>query len=227
VLSLNSIKDLIEKHSASLSIISMQGGEPFLWNDLQSLMTWIKNTYPKIKVAVVTNLGRTPSWVLEDNPFDRIKVSLDGVGPIAESTRSGTNWLVVKSNLRKLLKTHKPVVSTTISVLNLQGLAELSEFLKEHDITDHLDSNIVMTPGYLSICNLPQHLKDEYLSLNYGLYDSVVKKALQMSAFMDHDTMRTELRKLNVLNFHKNCPILYGWVGDSFSENEVSAQDLS
>lgn len=208
ILSMQEIMDLIELHAASLRFISFQGGEPFLWNDFPVLMMWLQDHYPEIKTAVVTNLGRIPNWVLEDQPFSRIKVSLDGIQGVAETTRVGTNWLLLKSNLRKLLKVCTPLVSTTISITNLQGLGDLSNFIQEWGIAEHLDMNVVINPEYLAVANLPQDAKKEFLELDYGLYNLVARNAINMDPWMDPSEVRESLRRFPIHNLDKNCPIL-------------------
>lgn len=208
VLTLDFIQNLIRQHASTLRIVSLQGGEPFLWSDLNQLMTWLRSEYPHIKTALVTNLGRLPKWVLDENPFHRIKVSLDGVGKVAEMTRVGTNWLMIKRNLKDLMSVHKPIVSTTISSINLEGLRDLSDFILERGIEDKLDTNIVMTPGHLSVLNLSDSLKEQFLAMDYGLYSDVVKKALRLGAFMDFQEVRQKFTEFPVANIDRGAPIL-------------------
>lgn len=158
------IVKIVEQYRNDIRFISIQGGEPLLYKDLQELITWINKLNPSIAISIVTNLTFLPEWLIDfinRGRVARLKVSIDAIEGKAEFIRKGLNWGTFDLNLKRLIRKTNPLkikMSTTVSIFSLFSLNELQRYLYELNLAN-TDFNLVCHPQHLDIKNLNKHCK--------------------------------------------------------------------
>lgn len=118
-------------NAPSAEVLVLQGiGEPTLHPKLAELLDIARDSGKFDTLSFNTNaLVRDPAYYRElvDHGLAHVSVSVDSLDPeTAERTRSGTDAVLLESNLRALVKMGLPVtISVVLSRWNLQGLEGL------------------------------------------------------------------------------------------------------
>ena len=143
--------------------LDINGGEPSFSKNYKKLLS---NLPPNLKTL---RLNTNCSTVLEQlTDIARrgievtVTVSCDGIGPVHELTRWPISWQTFYDNLMKY-KT-MPVrlnLWTTVSVLNMDDLANIQTFAQEHGI-DHSWAYL-KHPAELSVDNPDSAARDSYI----------------------------------------------------------------
>jgi hypothetical protein len=159
--------DSVLKNNKKLKLLKILGGEPFLDNELISTL---KNIDKKVKAGLqihfVTNGSINIIPVLEYiGKFKHIKisVSIEGVGPVQEYARAGSNWEFVEQNILKTIEKNICNISIqhSLQTTTILGFESLLKWCKQHSIK--INCGIVENPNYLSISALPTRLKNEII----------------------------------------------------------------
>jgi radical SAM protein with 4Fe4S-binding SPASM domain len=134
--------DFIEQHQEHIREVALVGGEPLLLPENVRLLDVIS---PDAKITIITNL----SINLEDNKIfkkltQRNKVgwsmSFDNIGSRFEYVRHGSNWELLKRNLKAvtdLMRTqgHSGGIHAVYNMYNATRVCELREFAEEQGVT--------------------------------------------------------------------------------------------
>ena len=121
-----------------------------------------------------TNLQYKKTNVLDLWPlFKKVEVgaSLDAYGERAEYIRSGCNWDDIVTNRRQMqLKAPKAnfYAACTVGITNAYHITEFHKHLLHEEIIDHVFDfrlNVIHTPTWLSIVNLPRPMKNELTNI--------------------------------------------------------------
>jgi MoaA/NifB/PqqE/SkfB family radical SAM enzyme len=161
------LKIIIEK----IQGFNLVGGEAFInpnFNNIWKILSNSSNS-KNLKLLIITNGTLIPQYVLDDAEKFRslnLLFSIDGVYERGSYVRSGLNWQLFDSNVKRSLQS-KAHVSFTVatSILNIGYLDEIYDYLKLMDIGDHvIQWNAVVTdPQHLRAVNLPFEIKQLYL----------------------------------------------------------------
>ena len=140
--------DWLDQHGKNLQRLSIQGGEPFLQKEFDSLMDWLETKrFPNLELSFNTNLNEKPgildSYVerykkmLSDQKLKRVdfNCSIDCWGPQQEFIRYGldlSNWW---RNFQFLLSNKWLHVHTghTVTSLSIKYMPELLSNLNDLD----------------------------------------------------------------------------------------------
>jgi len=95
-----------------------------------------------------------------------IGASIDAIGHRAEVIRYGTKWDNVEQNIKTLLQYDNIVLKydTVISILNIDHLPELYEYLFDNDLVKDntfFSFNLAFTPSAFSLTSLPVKIKEK------------------------------------------------------------------
>ena len=168
------IEEYVDEFIQDVEEIYFAGGEPLIMDEhyliLQKLIN-VGNT--DIRLRYNTNLSRLSfkNWnVLElwknftkHKPENvDIYASLDGIGSVAEYSRSGTNWSKIEDNIKICLNSNVRFnVSCTVSIFNILRIPEFVDRLVELGVIFyHIGLyNILTFPHHYHINILPKKLK--------------------------------------------------------------------
>ena len=211
----NLILNLIRQHADSLKIICFQGGEPFLYKDLEQIIDQIKKINPQIFISLVSNLSFLPHWLesaIKNRKIQRIKFSIDGIGKTANYIRGGLNWEKFDANLQSLiqLSPDRLIGSVTLSAYSIFGLNEVFEYLNKNDVKT-TDLNIVTTPTYLDVRNLNEAAKKHLGQMQFSLFNDSIHSRLKLGASVESNIFLQEtfqLDKQRGLNVFESIPQL-------------------
>ena len=166
----NYVETILDK-LPEINRMNFTGGESLLvdenWEILVELIT---RNLINLKISLITNLSKLQ--YKNRNLIDYAKkfknliiiVSLDGIKERAELYRNGTNWNVMESNLKELMKHEiKFKINCTIGAMNIWHIPDAEKYLLENMLIKKGEmqlSNLVFSP-FLSSKILPTQFKNE------------------------------------------------------------------
>jgi len=165
--------------------IKLQGGEPFIGNNLELMIQEIKNkgSLENISLRTSTNCTAFPKSVVSDLlKFKRLSIalSIDGIDELCNYIRTGCSWEKVFKVVEKwieLASTNPQIhlnIAFTLQALNLHQFLLVKQWAAHHNIPIYID--LLKGPPELSIYSLP---KDYIMELdNNGLLDDELKRLL-------------------------------------------------
>ena len=170
--------------------IHISGGEPFLWIELESLLSRLPSSS---QICIFTGLGvnqtrfQNQLKILQKYTNVTVEVSAESVGPLYEFVRSGNTWDRFCDNIRELDRSgifysYNAVVSN----LTVLGIADFEKFIGNKEI----EYSICQDPDFLAVHVLDETTKDW------------VRKNTNNQLIMDAiDTKATDLQIKNLYNY--------------------------
>lgn len=174
--------------SPALKQIFVTGGEPFLYLDLENLLSEMPTN---IEIKIVTGLGVSESRfqrIVERLPSNvTVMVSGESVNDYYEFIRYGNTWSRFINNLNTLKQSNLHIeFSSTISNLTVFGLVDFAEFLGDIPAT-YLHCN---DPDFLSVHVLDPESKQHVLKQADLLPKSVVDAIAETPTQMQVDNFK-------------------------------------
>jgi uncharacterized radical SAM superfamily Fe-S cluster-containing enzyme len=191
----------IESNLSNIKKINFAGGEPLLNKDnikiLKKLIE-LKNT--DCEICIITNASAlNPEWVELVKHFRKTHwtISVDGVGPVGEYIRVGTNWKNLENNIHTILELDQSVaINTTLSAYSVLDLLNTVKFfvsLKQIR-TNQLEQ-------WFGLCQFPVYLQP---SLLYGQYAqksrTQLEKSIELLSTIQENPKRSLIELQNVLD---------------------------
>jgi MoaA/NifB/PqqE/SkfB family radical SAM enzyme len=166
---LEQFKNYIFDHASKLKHVYLAGGEPLLMKHNQELLYLLKQKNPDVNLRINTNLSKTNTKVFDticEFPNVHWTVSVETMDQEFEYIRYGGKWQDFLDNLNKIKETdHKISFNMLYFLLNYNSLFDTVEYFQ--DLGFHNNSFIIgalLTPLYLNIRHLPQHVLDSIKS---------------------------------------------------------------
>jgi pyruvate-formate lyase-activating enzyme len=195
--SINELYEFIMKNE-TIRELKFAGGEPFVMPEVENLLIkLIKANRTNLRIFFLTNCTTVKTNILEilkhfDNPS--MGCSIDGVDKWIEYQRFPVKWKSVKRNYHKLLKNE---IETSIvpcwTHLNLFGVIEFLEWIKEDNITCPVLWMDIEQPEYLNWQLIPMKYRTELIKqLNRFEFPTNVDKDYHTLS----DRIRTEVRDI-------------------------------
>jgi len=168
------IQEYVDEFIGEVEEIYFAGGEPLIMDEHYLVLQKLIDTgNTDVKLRYNTNLSRLSfkNWnVLElwknftkHKPENvDIYASLDGIGNVAEFSRSGTNWAKIEDNIKICLNSNiRFNISCTVSILNILNIPAFVDRLVELGVNFyHIGLyNILTYPHHYHINILPEKLK--------------------------------------------------------------------
>lgn len=155
---LDQILDITPKH------VKILGGEPLIDKPLlQRLINLPQSKKSKISLLFVTNgsVDLTEfSKKLTDYKQVNYVVSLDGIGPVLEYIRRGSNWNQIQENILECNVKHGSVsINFTLQCFNAWHVPEFYKWCKTHNLKFSLGK--VENPEYLSLKAIPDKMREQ------------------------------------------------------------------
>lgn len=181
-------------NSKHLSNVILTGGEPFLIKRYYELLDYLlENNKADIAVRVYTNCSvYNPTFIKKLVSFKecQLNMSIDGIERTAELQRTGTNWKVVDSNIRKFMKL--PInlkFHTTLTNLNILDIDRLVKYFIEvsRDREVSFTAHSIVNPHHMVISNLQPRLKD--------IATRSIDRAVDLMVDSKFDQLKNELLK--------------------------------
>jgi len=181
-------------HFKNIEEFYFAGGEPLLTDkhyDILEYLISIGKTNVKLKYN--TNLSslkyknKSVIDLWKHFPNIQIGASLDSWGARAEYIREGTDWEIIKDNLRSI-KQHVPQVqlyiTTVVSVFNVSTLPEFFNQMLESKIfnINNLDSSVynLLNPEFYSFSILNNELKSTIINkLSTAKFNATIDNRIQ------------------------------------------------
>jgi len=193
----NNFFNWLEKNHHELLVLTVQGGEPFLQNEVSRLIDFFdenpnKNIHLVFYSNLKNNLKKLDNYLQKlDNLYKESKIgkitivcSIDGWGKEQEYVRSGLNLIQWEENFSYIVKSY-PLIDlmthSTICNLTLKSHPALIEKIIEYSkIRLNMDGSIIQMnsalldiPNHLLIQNFPVGFFDADFNEIYKLYGSV------------------------------------------------------
>lgn len=156
----------------NLEQIHISGGEPFLVPKHFSLLEKLVNEgRTNIEIHYHTNLNYsyekiTPALdLLTKFKAVHISFSIDDVGERNSYIRSLSDWDLTIKNLKLITENYRFIfrITQTVSVYNFMYIEELTQFLKENNISIRIKYNHVHSPDYLMANVIPKKVRQQKL----------------------------------------------------------------
>ena len=175
--------------------VYLAGGEPLLESYNYDFLLKLSNVNPNANVLINTSLNNLDEKLL--TIFNKLNnltfvISIDGVGPLNDYIRHGSNWETIIKNI-KLVSNHELMFSTTVSMYNIFNIVDLLKFTQENYPDANHGINIVNDVEELFIENTPMEMRPKiiqelYEALNWAPNNSAtgimnVLKLLEINNF--------------------------------------------
>lgn len=186
-------EDIVLKISSGVRSIHFAGGEPFLINNLKSILERLveNKLSSEIKLTFNTNATIIPSWLnlLTHFKSSNICISLDGVGKVNDFIRRNSNFQKIVENIKYLDDNYEKLkidilnISCTVQAANICHLKGLFDFTQKFKNVQKYPMlfNLVY-PSYLSSNIIPEIYKHsivlELLKLESPQIKSVISNLL-------------------------------------------------
>lgn len=174
--------DSVFNTTNNLLWLRLLGGEPLLDKKLLEKIKDLPNSKKnKLKLSFITNgsvdLKKTLEYIDSDQ-FDLVQfsISLEGIGPVQEYARYGSNWSQIEENILCAKKYADNVqlnlgyVIQTVTILRLQ---ELLNWASQHEMFFCVSP--CFRPEYLSLKSLPNELRLNVIE-NLKKFKDVIKQ---------------------------------------------------
>lgn len=163
--------------SNDLEYIQFTGGEPLLIQEHYDYLSWLVQNDIRPSISYVTNatvkLTDRIKQLWDEFPSINISFSIDAIGELGEYMRTGAVWEEQQCNIREYADyfaernklpdvNNRHSIATTVSILNVYNIEHMIDYLKSFDDSNILDSwsvNMVTSPKWLSVANIPSDTK--------------------------------------------------------------------
>lgn len=169
------LKKVIDDNINVVKRVYFAGGEPLI-SDLHYYIIekLIKNNRKDVSLSYSTNLTKLDYKGIDFidlwNQFDTkpaINVSIDGIGKINDTIRTGSKFDKIIYNLQRLIQETncKVIVCPCISILNVEYIPDIFYYIKDLSNDIHLNfSNVLNNPEKLALHNLTVDKKNKIIT---------------------------------------------------------------
>jgi len=211
-----SIKRVIENSDLSnLKSVEIIGGEPFYSKNFNWFIETIceKSNPKNIEFQVCTNATIMPHKDILDKLLGfksvNIRVSIDGLGPLAESTRYGVDWNTIDKNITTWAKLHGKAntgqievrANPTISILNVNKCQEIIDYF--NDWKDmRVSPSPLRGPDWLCLEQIPLEIRQKWVPNYFHTGHSQQFKNIVLSDRKVKNKLDQFLQSTRVLDNH-------------------------
>ena len=149
--------------STGPKVLTVIGGEPFYNKKFLELLEFLPlESCRQTLLHIVTNCTQWNSrWADALNKFKLVRMmfSVDGTESLYEYIRYPAIWETTDSNIDQIVTgaNIKPLVNTTVQNLNIGSIGSIIQWSKKKNL--YLQLVQLIQPSWLTITNLPRHLK--------------------------------------------------------------------
>ena len=211
----------LKELTPTLEYITFTGGEPLLIDEHYKYLEWcVENDYAKnITLDYITN----GTVGLDDYKKDlwsnfkqiEIVISMDGIGKLAEYTRTGLNWEEAKQNIIDYTDYGRSTwennfgVTFLVSIYNIYYIEECLKFYKDNNI--RVNINYLHWPAWQNVRNLPNNIKQNLSGFNMPteVINFMHQEATEEFTFCDRIKKQEKIHKQatrKTLNYEKLFP---------------------
>jgi len=123
----------------NLRILRISGGEPLVDVECKKFCLFLieQGLSKKIHLIVISNMTRLDEeWLKIFSEFEQnsLQISLDGIGPVIEYIRDGTNWKIMKANIERAvgsLQNTRFVIVLCVNSYSLPNLDEVYAYIEK------------------------------------------------------------------------------------------------
>ena len=189
------IKDNIE----DIRYIEILGGEPFFNKRLIKLLDWIidKNCADKITLYTITNGSLiTDTFKKRLQQFKKVvlTISLEGVGPVNDYIRWGSDWKTLDRNIKLNRNMFDIGILPTVSALNIHRLHELEEYCQQEKL-------MLLNPGPVTGWNSLNPINSPLQNLITPRYRKYIDQKQKVGDLKKFITAWDEQRKISILDY--------------------------
>lgn len=135
---------------SNLSVIKINGGEPFLEDINFEILDWLSPYASQISISILTNATIIPTKdqmnILNKYKSVHVGIGIDAIGPIYEYVRHGASWNQIDSNIQILNNLFDTKYFVSLNAMTVFDMHELIEYIgvKEYNI------QTIVNPAYVS-----------------------------------------------------------------------------
>jgi pyruvate-formate lyase-activating enzyme len=180
--------------------VYLAGGEPLVEPYNLELLSKLADANPGLNIVINTSLNILSERFLELlNRFTclTLAVSVDGLGPLNDYIRNGSDFDTVRANIEKL-RHHEILFTTCVSIYNIFGISKLVKFITDH-YSDCLQYNITLVNDIpeLFVENTPWVLRPQIINdlsecLNWSLPHNASVGIKNLRALLEQDNYNPE-----------------------------------
>ena len=191
--------DIYRRLPASLTMIDITGGEPFLRPDIPELVSVLRQTCPRARILITTHgfmnskIGDQIEAILRADPSIAVRVSLDGLGEVHDEIRGiPGGYEKVEATLRRLrqAKVKDLGIIFTLMKRNQHQLREIYHHAKRHRLALTLnavhDSPVYFGEGKQALNADPKEVEKDFRYVIRGQLKSINPKNWAKAWFNDH-----------------------------------------
>lgn len=166
---------LYKKLPASLEMVDITGGEPFLRNDLPEIVAAVGSACPKARILITTNgflpqkIQKYIGAIVRNDPKIAFRLSLDGWGETHEKVRRiprAFEKVMESVSILKRAGVTDIGLTFTLMKINRHELRKVYEYCRKHSLSFSLnvvhDSPIYFGNGKTSLQPKPADVKDDF-----------------------------------------------------------------
>lgn len=170
--------EVYRKLPASLEMVDLTGGEPFLRNDMPDIVRTVRETCPKARILITTNgflpqkIQKYAGAIVAADPKIAFRLSLDGWGKTHEKVRGIPNAFdkVMQSiTILKNTGVHDIGITFTLMKINQQDLRTVYDYCRKQGLSFSLnvvhDSPIYFGTGKTQLQPKPVSVKKDFAYL--------------------------------------------------------------
>lgn len=163
--------DTIKSVPDTVTKVLFLGGEPLSTKRHLELLKLVKDP-KKVDVVYNTNAMYMPD-IENETIWAKFKsvmfiVSVDGVGKVAETVRSGTKWTKVKRFVEYIVnKNYKLEFNTVMHLNNYKDIENITQYVRNFNAEWYI--NVLTYPQLLDIRNLPSKEKEYIRKISNNL----------------------------------------------------------
>ena len=145
--------------------VLLVGGEPLYTKALPWFINLLKEKRPNdwqiIRITCVTNGGLMPDPDLFRGFDIKFQISIDGIGDLQTASRLKIPWETIDKNIRAMNELYKISIHSTISILNVNKIAELMLYCDNLNIPHCMA--MLHDPIYYRLDNVPEEHRIRWL----------------------------------------------------------------
>lgn len=229
------IESNVDIDCKNLTQVYISGGEPFLSKNVERFLNRLvnDNIIQNISLGVSTNGTALPSAELRSALLKSkqlsLTISVDGLGPLNDYFRSGSNFETIEKNLEHFNKLCDIncfiTINITVSIYNVTHMKEVEDYFTQRYPNFKVQHRMLQWPEPMAIQNMPEDLKQIVRPIvkSFGVkYEDV----LQAMDIVGKDLYGHFLNFHNKLDALRNETLPNKLLADYIAKNQISIDSV-
>lgn len=188
--------------------VYLTGGEPFMVKGLPAFLDMLdSNVHVRFNTNATIHNPKLRKHLKRFNTVT-ITASVDGIGPVNDYIRWGSNWLTIATNLYEFSEFAHVNISPTIQVLNCLYYTQLKQWADNNNFTTY--PNFLHYPYYHNIQNTPYNVREQMHS-DLRPHCNSTPDINEINKFIYYTKLLDKNRNIDILDYLPELGKLYGF----------------